>query len=1047
VLFRPGYAVQGRELTQLQTILQNQIDRFGEHIFQEGSVVRGVELFYDKDADYVQLQDQNKDGEDIDVDNFNKKVIDAPNGVQAEVLTVLSGNETANTKNTLYVSYTKVANTDNVTKTFSNNQVITTANNDFTANVISSSESTGKGSILRLGPGVIYAKDHFIRVDDQIVVVGKYSANVDVRVGYEIQENIVDSREDSTLLDPARGSYNFSAPGANRLQLTPNLVVKEAGEEETNDFVEIVKIKNGNIQRKSEKPLYSKINDYIARRTFSESGHYIVDGLNLKLRQHLKQANNSGVFTSSQGGNNELLSVDVKPGRAHVFGYERDNLTTKHVPIEKGIDFLDINAASVTSNYGNYVEVKHVVGQWDYNNHSIVSLRDQKQRPISNNDFSTGVVGNEIGQARVRALEYVSGDKGSPECTYRMYLYNVNMTGGSFSDVRSIYYNASETDGKADVVLDATGNAVLEENNFNIAIFELPASAVRRLRDSSGSVDTSYQFLKKFDVSIASDGTFSLSTGNANERYQDTGVQTATQKNDNFYLVLDGSAVSASAVDTGSISSGSNTITGLTSADTKFNVGDRIRIGGFANTHVVSAITSTSLDIYDPVAFSASSNGIFKSYVGGSVIDMAGYGGDNAQRSINVTSSTDANFDLQETFSSGVDATILVELNRVNAREKAKTFRSNRYVQINTATNAANTVGPWNLGFSDVFKIKKVKKKSTSFSAESEGIDVTKQFNLDTGQRDNIYRHGKLKLKPNSNLSIASGDYLLVKLDYFDQDTSQGTGYFSVDSYPIDDDNAANTNAITTEQIPVYVSPVSGTEYSLRDSIDIRPRIEDTATDATTVGGASVNPSVGTTIQENTGNGLRYSAPNENFTIDLSYYLPRVDLIIMDKEGEFRSIRGTSAKNAIIPSSSADSFRLGTVRVAPFPSEIADIEYSPGANTSEYSFLTEQRLTRYTMGDISTLEQRIRNLEYYSTLNLLEQSAKSLSVTDNNGLSRFKSGFLVDNFLDRLIAAVGDNDFKALINVVNREATPKRYDAFTKLNYDSSKSSNVATSS
>ena len=47
LLFKPGLAVQARELTQLQTILQNQIDRFGEHIFKEGSIVRGNELAYD----------------------------------------------------------------------------------------------------------------------------------------------------------------------------------------------------------------------------------------------------------------------------------------------------------------------------------------------------------------------------------------------------------------------------------------------------------------------------------------------------------------------------------------------------------------------------------------------------------------------------------------------------------------------------------------------------------------------------------------------------------------------------------------------------------------------------------------------------------------------------------------------------------------------------------------------------------------------------------------------------------------------------------------
>ena len=58
ILFRPGYAVQARELTQLQTIFQNQIERFGKHIFKEGAIVipGGVtydHLYYAIKLDYI----------------------------------------------------------------------------------------------------------------------------------------------------------------------------------------------------------------------------------------------------------------------------------------------------------------------------------------------------------------------------------------------------------------------------------------------------------------------------------------------------------------------------------------------------------------------------------------------------------------------------------------------------------------------------------------------------------------------------------------------------------------------------------------------------------------------------------------------------------------------------------------------------------------------------------------------------------------------------------------------------------------------------------
>jgi hypothetical protein len=50
------------------------------------------------------------------------------------------------------------------------------------------------------------------------------------------------------------------------------------------------------------------------------------------------------------------------------------------------------------------------------------------------------------------------------------------------------------------------------------------------------------------------------------------------------------------------------------------------------------------------------------------------------------------------------------------------------------------------------------------------------------------------------------------------------------------------------------------------------------------------------------------------------------------------------------------------------------------------------------MVDIKQLENRIKSLEYYTTLSLLETNTTSLFVSDSNGLNRFKSGFFVDNF-------------------------------------------------
>ena len=63
ILFRPGYSVQARELSQLQTMLQNQIERFGNHVFKDGSKVYGAESA-------VQTVDYIKVTTDSDYENF-----------------------------------------------------------------------------------------------------------------------------------------------------------------------------------------------------------------------------------------------------------------------------------------------------------------------------------------------------------------------------------------------------------------------------------------------------------------------------------------------------------------------------------------------------------------------------------------------------------------------------------------------------------------------------------------------------------------------------------------------------------------------------------------------------------------------------------------------------------------------------------------------------------------------------------------------------------------------------------------------------------------
>ena len=54
VLFKPGYAVQARELTQSQTILQDQITKFADHVFKKNSPVNGGNVTSNLNVFYIE---------------------------------------------------------------------------------------------------------------------------------------------------------------------------------------------------------------------------------------------------------------------------------------------------------------------------------------------------------------------------------------------------------------------------------------------------------------------------------------------------------------------------------------------------------------------------------------------------------------------------------------------------------------------------------------------------------------------------------------------------------------------------------------------------------------------------------------------------------------------------------------------------------------------------------------------------------------------------------------------------------------------------------
>ena len=1056
ILFRPGLAVQARELTQMQSIIQNQIDRFAENIFKEGSIVRGCQATYEQDIEYIKLRDNSSTGQSVNAAAFlGKTITGSTNKIQATVIDTSVGAE-ANTPDfkTLFVKY--ISSNTNGTKFIANGEVIT-ASGGLTANLISASAG-GTGSRITLQSGIIFAKDHFINVPKQTLILDKYSSNVSYKVGYTITESIITETNDSSLLDPASGAYNYAAPGAARFKIVATLAKTALTTASSNNFVQLIEIKNGFILKNdSGKSQYNILKDYIAERTNDESGDYIVRGLSTRLREHLDAANNQGVYVSGLGGNSSLLVLDIEPGKAYVKGYDIETISTSHVEMSKATDINRVNAGTILADYGNFVYVYNVVGKWDVNAQGLVSLRNAWSNTIPSANYSiTNLPGSPIGTARVRAINHYTGTPGTAAAVYKLYLSDIKMNAnGAFTAVKSICFNAgglgansSLPTGKADISGANGLNANTTDPSFDYAVYRIPAKAVKTIRDTSSAVDTNFEFYRSFDVSVGATSQFTVDTGLASETFSGSGVLSDAVTRTNFYLVSRGSSNTSNLTGTVTITSGSAAVTGSgTSFTTQVNPGDIIATTA-TNKFSVKQVTNNTALVLETTAGSSTNGAFHKRFQAGQVIDMGGTGR-SADRSININSTTTALFNIGEgTLGAGgsFNATVICKLNKTAGQEAAKTVNRSRLVELRCGTGGGyvgNTSGPWPLGLSDGFKLVSVRQKSgTRFTTLTEGTDVTSHFTLNTGMLDNMYDHASLVKKSTSGLSIAANDRFLVALDHFTHSTASGVGYFSVDSYPVNDSTAGtDTTKIFTYQIPVFVSPVDGLKYDLRDSIDTRPRITDTANSVTSITNISTNPARSTAFVEPSG-GLHFPVVASSFTADYDYYLKRKDAIVLAKEGLFSVVKGTSSLFPVTPPLPEGVMHMATVSVAPYPSLTQETARRNSRQDLSCTVLPIKN-ERFTMKNIAAIRDRVDNIEYYTALNLLEKDAKDLLIADSSGRDRFKNGILVDSFTGHNVGNVHDSDYKIAIDNKMGEARPPFKMDNIEMFYNSANSSNI----
>jgi hypothetical protein len=1022
VLFRPRVAVQARELNNLQGILQDQIDKFGRHIFKEGSVVEGCSFSFDSQYEYVKLRDNYANGTAFTIDDFKTRYVTNANGLRAQIVDVVAGFEsTSPDLNTLYIKYlnsTTYSNgaTQSVFAASEELEIKSEANvaigNVTVANV---ANTTGEGYNMYVTEGVIFKKGYFIRVPPQGVIVTKYSNKPDdLSIGFGVIEEIETPESNTSLLDNAAGYPNVEAPGAHRLKLTPTLEVRStSADANTSTFFSICDFKSGKPATIKNDPQYAALGNKLAKEKFETNGDFVVNPFILS--------------TEAKVANTTHLSLISATGLGYAKGYRVEFLNKYDTDLRKGTDTETVDNQVVSTNFGYYVTADQFLGDFNLENVAQVELHSAAYDALDNNYTSTGFTpsaSNKIGTAYIRGIELNSGVPGSPATTYDVYLFNIKMDRSfSFNNVKSIVNTTTKA--VADVVLTyvATSNsyiAKLQEIVNNTLVYPFGQKAVT----SNGFSNTSFVYRNRANSSFAANTTTNTvmtvtpptthGTGSETFIYSGTLSDSAAET---FIVIPTANAYSSNNAGTINVFSTNTLVTGTsTTFTTTYAVGDSIRASGQIK-QIASISNSTVLRVNSPFTSNATAQAHQLAFPHGKPIAFSGR--DN--RSISISGNT-ATFNLGSTANGVIQCVVYHDLKRSGTVATGKTISRNTLIKIDTSNNAGGTTGPWSLGLPDVFKLNSVYLTTNStYSNGSTGTNIVRSFALDTGQRDSHYDLASLVSK---NAKLPSGSKLLVSVDHFQYDESQGVGFFTANSYPIDDINgAANTAAITTQEIPVFTSTAKGTTFDLRDSVDFRPFASNTAAITTVVASATINPSSTLTFDVH-ATGSYLPSPNELFETNLQYYLPRIDRIGINTSGQIVINEGVPSLQPRTPPELPGTMTLGTVDVSPYPT--LSPAQAKAAGRYDYSVTTKLMQTkRFTMADIGTLADRIENLEYYTSLSLLEQSAANLLVrSGTTGQNRFKNGILVDPFKGHDIGNTLHPKYLIAIDPDRKEARP-----------------------
>lgn len=494
VLFRPGYSVQTRELNQLQSILAQQISHISDFAIADKTAVVGGNLNFNKSVDYIELD--TRTSLSYPTLSYNNTVkFSTIDGITGKL--ILAVNNTDTGKIRIYLRYETSSITTGRHYPSAGEQIQLTFENGDTETITSSNitaDYKGQGTTAFLDDSIYYIKGCFVKISSQVLVLTKdatYSPDDTYTIGVLINESAISPDEDFSLYDNAYGTPNESAPGAYRYKISGLLIEKkDVPNGLLENFIELKRLEKGEIANKpkEESDVIPLLEQILARRTYDESGDYIVDTFNLDVREHLRLGDNNGVYYRTEGGDNTKFVAQLDSGVGYVRGYEARIEGVTRLSINKARATKEIKDNVIQLNYSNYIIVAPIAGD------IVIGAK------INLLNVSSAVIGTGI----VSGVEVINGSAK----TLKIYLINITST-ASLYDVKTVKHDSTVTN---HTEFNATYVSHNITNIYSTLVYPL------RYGNSKQVTPKTMQQYKTYPTSNTSGNTVNISTQNSNEQ-------------------------------------------------------------------------------------------------------------------------------------------------------------------------------------------------------------------------------------------------------------------------------------------------------------------------------------------------------------------------------------------------------------------------------------------------------------------------------------------------------------------------------------------------